>query len=361
MLSQRQNIQRWKLAIALAIAVTIAGCHRGAYRASNLPLEYTAPPVRGVSDLDMSRMSRPTAAADRVQTGDVLEVAISTGLEQGRVPVYMLRVADDGSLTVPLVGPVRLADLALSEADYAIYQASVARGIYRNPNVSVQLKSRRQHRIMVAGAVKRPGVYHLPVTNCDLLSAIVAAGGLLETADTVVDIRQPQQPPPRADEIARLASYPGDTQADAPSGWQELQVDLAETQQHAEMDFALGDGAVITVRERASRTIYVMGKVKRPSQFEMPPDREVHLLDAIAMAGGRTMEFADKVYVMRQLPGEAEPIMIQASIRQAKSDGEANIALAAGDVVSVEETPLTFTMETIGRFIRFGFSSAVPF
>jgi polysaccharide export outer membrane protein len=93
----------------------------------------------------------------------------------------------------------------------------------------------------------------------------------------------------------------------------------------------------------------------------MPPDREVHLLDAIAMAGGRTMEFADKVYVMRQLPGESEPIMIQASIRQAKSDGEANIALAAGDVVSVEETPLTFTMETIGRVIRFGFSSAVPF
>jgi polysaccharide export outer membrane protein len=224
----------------------------------------------------------------------------------------------------------------------------------------VQLKSRRQHRIMVAGAVKRPGVYHLPVTNCDLLSAIVAAGGLMETADTNVDIRQPQ-PSGRGAEIARLASYPGQGQppANAP-GWQELTVDLSETQ-HDDMDFSLGDGAVITVRERAARTIYVMGKVKKPSQFEMPMDREVHLLDAIAMAGGRTIEIADKVYVVRQMPGETEPVMIQASIRQAKSDSEANIALAPGDVVSVEETPLTFTMETLSRLIRFGFSSAVPF
>jgi hypothetical protein len=34
--------------------------------------------------------------------------------------------------------------------------------------------------------------------------------------------------------------------------------------------------------------------------------------------------------------------------------------LAPGDVVSVEETPLTFTVGTIQSFVRFGFSSAIP-
>jgi hypothetical protein len=36
------------------------------------------------------------------------------------------------------------------------------------------------------------------------------------------------------------------------------------------------------------------------------------------------------------------------------------LLLAAGDVVSIEETPLTFTVGTIQSFVRFGFTSAIP-
>ena len=47
-------------------------------------------------------------------------------------------------------------------------------------------------------------------------------------------------------------------------------------------------------------------------------------------------------------------------MREAKRGGAANLLLAPGDVVSVEETPLTFTVSTIQNFIRFGFSAAIP-
>jgi polysaccharide biosynthesis/export protein len=55
-----------------------------------------------------------------------------------------------------------------------------------------------------------------------------------------------------------------------------------------------------------------------------------------------------------------EPVVIECSIRAAKRGGNANLVLAPGDVVSVEETPLTFTVGTIQNFVRFGFSSAIP-
>jgi polysaccharide export outer membrane protein len=85
----------------------------------------------------------------------------------------------------------------------------------------------------------------------------------------------------------------------------------------------------------------------------------MRLLDAIALAGGRNLQIADQVHVIRNLEG-AEPIVIEASMRQAKRGGAANLLLAAGDVVSVEETPLTFTVGTIQSFVRFGFTSAIP-
>jgi polysaccharide export outer membrane protein len=114
------------------------------------------------------------------------------------------------------------------------------------------------------------------------------------------------------------------------------------------------------VREQDPRMIQVIGLVRKPEQFEIKPDKELRLLDAIALANGRTMEIADKVHIIRQLDGMKEPAVIAASVRAAKGGGPDNLLLAAGDIVSVEETPLTFTYGTINHVIRFGFTSAIP-
>ena len=106
--------------------------------------------------------------------------------------------------------------------------------------------------------------------------------------------------------------------------------------------------------ETGRRTVQVLGLVKRPDRFEYPDDPELRLLDALDLAGGRTMEIADSVKIIRQVPGEPRPIVILASVRYAKQGGEDNLALIPGDVVSVEETPLTFTVDTVRSLLRFG-------
>jgi polysaccharide export outer membrane protein len=123
----------------------------------------------------------------------------------------------------------------------------------------------------------------------------------------------------------------------------------------------LEDGAVVAVREKPPRTVHVLGKVQRPGHFELPDDHDLRMLDAVALAGGRTLQLADKIRVVRQVPGRSSPVVVKASVREAKRGGDANLRLAPGDVVSVEETPATFAVETLRDLVRFGFSAAVPF
>jgi polysaccharide export outer membrane protein len=122
----------------------------------------------------------------------------------------------------------------------------------------------------------------------------------------------------------------------------------------------LDDGSVVMVVQQPRRTVQVIGLVQQPTEIEMPVDRNMRLLDAIAQAGGLTIQVANKVRIIRHVPGESEPVVIQTSLRDAKRRGHANVLLAAGDVVSVEETPATFTVEMLRSFIRFGFTSSIP-
>jgi polysaccharide export outer membrane protein len=112
------------------------------------------------------------------------------------------------------------------------------------------------------------------------------------------------------------------------------------------------------VMQRPPSTVQVLGLVKKPGQIEVPAEQEMHLLDAVAMAGGLTTEIADKVLIVRQVPEQGESVLIQASIDRAKRDHLENIRLAAGDVVSVEETPLTFITNELYKYMRFSVTAA---
>ena len=72
------------------------------------------------------------------------------------------------------------------------------------------------------------------------------------------------------------------------------------------------------------------------------------------MAGGATSPLADKVYVIRQFPDMPQPAVIKVSMAGAKRNGEENLRLASGDLVSVESTPATMAMDTVAQFFRVG-------
>ncbi|HLA84608.1 MAG TPA: hypothetical protein VJL29_07420, partial [Thermoguttaceae bacterium] len=67
------------------------------------------------------------------------------------------------------------------------------------------------------------------------------------------------------------------------------------------------------------------------------------------------------VMIRRHVPGQAEPVTIVASLRQA-IDGKDNVLLAPGDTVMVRQTPATVVVDAVRTFFHVGIGSTfTPF
>lgn len=346
----------WQFLLILTGAAFAAGCHRAAiYAPGQLPAECLATTIHSAQRLDLTRLSQAAVDSQEIFPGDLLQVSIVTGLETAEQPDWPpVRVSEQGTIELPLVGSIKVAGLNLDQAEKLVRAESIQRGYYQSPQVSVSMAERRRNCVTVTGAVKEPGVKELTAPGCDLFAAIVAAGGLTDDASTLVEVRQQAQTTEDTHSVNRQVSF-----AEPSTDQLSEQIDLANPGL-ARRNLRLRDGAVVMVHPRPNRTVQVIGLVREPQQLKMPDDQEMRLLDAVAQAGGLTLQVANKVRVIRRVPGRNEPVVIQTTIRAAKSSGSSNLLLAAGDVVSVEETPLTFSVEMLRSFIRFGFSSSIP-
>lgn len=321
-----------------------------------------APRASNLQNVDFSQLARTVGDTESLYPGDVVNVSVATGLEDKEIPAWKIRIAENGAVDVPLVGNVQIAGLDLTQAEQVIRDESIRRGKFVAPNVSLLLEKRRSNRITVVGAVEEPGTYEIPATSSDILSALVQAGGLSENAGTVIEVRHPPTvvPPDNGSPGVQteLAGFRRDQPRYLPP--RTVRIDLEQANNSTSNDLQLQDGSTVMVMKQPKRFIHVIGLVNKADQFEMPEGQELRLLDGLALAGGRTLSIADKVHVIRQIPNQAEPVVIKASVSSAKKDTSSNIRLAAGDVISVEETTSTFIVGTMKDFLRFGFTSAIP-
>jgi polysaccharide export outer membrane protein len=336
-----------------------------------LPAQYYAPPVDNAKTADLSRLANFSVRNELIERGDVLEVTVTAGYSKEESEPTPVRVADDGLATIPLVGRVPLAGLEPEGAEQAIAAAAVGRGVFRNPSVTVVMKHQRVNKVTVIGAVEKPGTYELPRNSSHLLAALVAAEGLSKEAGTGVEIRRPGErlltPPsamqnpdgtPSAGPQIAPASFEQPVTVDRPAT--VTKVNLASATDSNNAGYTLDDGDVVMVERRDPKPLHVIGLVNKPGQFELPANQEVHMLDALALAGGVNSQVADKIHVIRRMPGEDQPIVIEISLEEARTTGKGNVRLAAGDVVSVEQTTSTIVLGAIKDFLRFGFAASVP-
>jgi polysaccharide export outer membrane protein len=351
------------VALAATGAMLIAsGCSQGRlYQATKLPPELLAPSTQNVRGVDLSRLATASVSNDLIEPGDVVEVSIETGYASDEKTALLVRVGEDGVANVPIVGRLPLAGLELVRAEQAIAAAAVERNVFRNPAVTVVMKQKRVNKVTVVGAVENPGVYELPRGSSSLLAAIVAAGGLGDEAGTSVLIRRSEAvPPPQGPALDQVT----------PAGFRQrapvirpvsYRIDLIEASKQDRADHYLHDGDVVMVQRRDPQSIDVIGLVTKAGRFELPTNKELYLLDALAMAGGVSTHWADKVHVTRQLPDQAEPAVIVVSLREAKRRGKGNLRLGPGDVVSVESTPATVVTDAIRSVAPYSIAAIIPF
>jgi len=88
-----------------------------------------------------------------------------------------VRVAQDGSVTLPLLGNVQLGGRTVDEAT-ALVRQELARDYIRNPQVTLVILEYSKRRFTVLGHVLKAGSYEIPSEEVVTLNqAIATAGG----------------------------------------------------------------------------------------------------------------------------------------------------------------------------------------
>ena len=286
---QHNNLQRarWLLVTtAVTMALIGSGCAGNVYHASKLPPELMAPAAMDLEAINLNGLTDQSVSAEVVQPGDVLDVTMITDYAKLATTTTPVRVADDGTIVVPLVGKVGIGGMEIEQAEHAVNAESITRGVFRNPSITMTMKQCRICKVMVAGAVNKPGTHELPRGSTSLMAALLAAEGLSKEAGTEVEIRhtdsrqamragQPPNLPPMAaapNAPATPASY---EQAGAMPAVITVDLKAATSGQIQVPD--LRDGDIVHVAKRTLPPVYVIGLVTRPGSFPYPLNQEIRV------------------------------------------------------------------------------------
>lgn len=225
------------------------------------------------------------------------------------------RVNDRGSLTLPLIGEVRVSGLTSAETA-ALLKGRLEESFLQRATVTVRVVEFRSRPISVIGAVRRPGTLELS-GRWNLLDALTDAGGLAEGHGAVVHILR------RADNGLH----------------DQLTVSLDDLLIRADptANVPIFSNDVISVPTAAPITIYLMGEVGATGAMTFRPNQRPTLLTAIAQAGGLTKRASNKISVKRQREdGSRYEIIVP--YKQLLTGKRADLPLENGDLIFVKES-----------------------
>ena len=110
---------------------------------------------------------------------DIIDVRV---FQEPDLDALKVTIAQDGMVSLSLIGEVKLGGLSCSAASKAII-AQYKQGYLVNPNVTVSIAAKAKKRYTVLGAVNKPGSYNFPDgENMSILQAIGSAGGYTRIA-----------------------------------------------------------------------------------------------------------------------------------------------------------------------------------
>jgi polysaccharide biosynthesis/export protein len=245
-------------------------------------------------------------SALKIGVGDLLEMKVFG------VPdlTDQVRIATDGTISLPLVGSVKVDGLTVDQAQKTIEGKLRDGGFVRDPHVTISVKEFVTQGISVMGEVVRPGVYPLLGAR-RLFDALSSAGGTTQKAGKLVSITRRDKPNEPV-----LIALSSDPQVAAKSN----------------VDVYPGDTIVVS----KAGIVYVVGDVGRPSGFVMENNESLTVLQALALAGGlgRNAAVNSSKIIRKTNDGRKEIPVALKSILEAKN-GFPDIAMQPEDILFV--------------------------
>ena len=226
-----------------------------------------------------------------------------------------VRVNEDGSIRLPLVGSVPAEGLTENELAARLKQILESELLQR-ASVSVEVTEFRSRPISVLGAVRQPGSLNFS-GRLTLLEAITAAGGLAENHGESVF-------------VLRRATNGLTDQVSIP-------IEDLLVRADPDVNIPIFANDLINVPAAVEVTVYCLGEVATPGALSFQSTERITLLAAIARAGGLTDRASKKILIRRQGSG-GEPQEVWVSYKQIIAGRTPDPELHQGDVVIVKES-----------------------
>ncbi len=288
--------------------LTCRTAHRLLRCASVFALLVLATAVPGALLSQEQPQGQPITGDYRIGTKDLMEIRVFELPELTQT----VRVAEDGSITLSLLGRIEVSGLTTQELESKLAKI-LEEKFLKTAHVNVFI--REYQRVSVLGAVGRPGMYEI-VGPTTLLQIISQAGGL--TAEAMNDL------------------YIFRTDKDGKQT--RIVVNLKDliSNGNQELNYELRPKDVISIPIDQVQTVFVYGEVRNPGVIQFRQSKKITLLQAIAQAGGPT-EWASKsgVMIKRRDKKTGKEIKIPVNLKSIESGKTADLTLEEGDVVIV--------------------------
>ncbi len=249
----------------------------------------------------------------RIGPKDLLEISVFESPELSQT----VRVSEDGSITLPLLGKVEVEGLTKEKLESKIGTLLEEKWLQK-ARVTIFIREYQSQRVSVIGAVGRPGMYEI-IGRVSLLEMISQAGGLTDRASS---------------ELYILRQGTDGTQVTLSIDLNDLIINNNQT-----VNIPLMPGDVVNIPIDQIINVYIFGAVRNPGALQVKMSKKITLLQAIAQAGG-TAQGASKsgVVIKRKDARTGKELNIKVNISDILKGKKPDVELKEGDVVYVPES-----------------------
>jgi len=250
----------------------------------------------------------------KIGARDLLEITVFELPELNQT----VRVSEDGSITLPLLGRVGIEGLTKEEVEKKLGALLLEKNFVKNARVTVFIKEYQSSLVAVVGAVVRTGTYEL-IGRMTLLQAISQAGGITDRASSELFVLREDKKGVR----------------------NRIVIDLEDLLNNGnpKLDIPLQAGDTVNIPIDQVVNVFIFGEVRTPGALQVKMSKKITILQAIAFAGGLT-DVASKrgITIMRKDRKTGKVARIKVNLNDIIKGKKPVIELQEGDVVYVPET-----------------------
>lgn len=317
---KRSHLRSCMITVLLAGAVCVAPSVLAQTSADDgPPAQQEVPETQATA----SKASETPAATDYViGPEDVLSIDVFNVPELSKT----VRVANDGSIMVMLLGRVEAAGLTTRQLRKEL-ERRYGQTYLQNPQVSVYVTEFHSEPVSVIGAVAKPGIYQLTGPR-SLIEMLSLAGGLAQVGTA----------PGRTLLVTRKGGF-GENFNEVKGmkliSSDKLEIDLNELLNSREDALNIPIRPFDTISVSKADIVYVAGDVRKPGGYVMGEGGDLTILKALALAEGVNVTAKQsQTRIIRQGPNGTR-VEIPVDLKKVLDGKAQDLELAANDILFV--------------------------